>query len=45
MGAFGQAFANSMFPGNFLGNFLPFKKGGRVRLPPRTKSGRFRKRK
>lgn len=26
------------------GNILPFKRGGRV-LPPRTKSGRFRKRK
>jgi hypothetical protein len=31
--------------GGILGSLLPFKKGGRVRMPPRTKSGRFRKRK
>lgn len=27
------------------GDVIPFKRGGRVRMPPRSKSGRFRKRK
>lgn len=33
--------------GRAMGGILPFKRGGRVkrRTPPRTKSGRFRKRK